>query len=187
MTTSIARLLVLLPCINHVLGCAWWYLGTVFIPEGFDGTRPDGWHRHSAIPSTNFLKDSFINTVNLQGYTTVNSSGGTDVFARWKHAPTDNASDIENTAGDMLRSHIEDVEIDVFMAGSGTTSETASSYIGDLDLENKIPTIYISGEWVPLSGPVPSVDKPAAFDSWVMYYQGLGVAALWPDRYDASS
>lgn len=186
MTTSIARLLVLLTCVNHMVGCSWWYLGTVFIPHGFDGTRSDAWHRHSAIPSTGFVEASNATvTVSDRPHDHEAFNSSTRAGYLPHQAPElDYELRLPFPSGSSDKQPIENVEVQLYLTDQETGEAPSSTgYVpGTIDADTKIPTIYIGGEWVPISGPVPNVDEPAAFDSWVMYYKGLGVEQLWPDR-----
>lgn len=180
---SILRLLFLLACTNHLAGCAWWYLGTVFIPDGFDGERSSDWARHASIPTIDFVDAT-------QEMDPAYLTSGRFAEPMWPNQsyPEGEVAAIPELLEQHIQSQLYSGELLYNQADPGISIpvtdaliETASYTLvmEDLDMEDKIPSIKLNGTWVPLAGAVPSVDEPAAFNSWVMYYQGLGVDALW--------
>lgn len=189
MAASILRLLMLLACMNHLVGCAWWYVGTVNIPPDFDGMVGSEWIQHAAIPTISLID-------NLDAHVASGTTPAERCSSSWLNAPPqaprvrEEHAKLNYSLGMDALTEIDylaqkySMSTDVLTAisGNGTALTANQVAVGAIDAESKIPSAYINGAWVPLTESVPSVDTPEAFDSWVMYHRGLGVPEIWRDR-----
>eukprot|EP00892_Ulva_mutabilis_P000969 jgi/Ulvmu1/10873/UM007_0049.1 len=191
MRTGVARLLVLMTCMNHLVGCAWWYLGTVNIPVSFDGCRSETWHTHSAIPTSMFIKavqapDAAVNVSEhvdgRQSIVNASTKAHKLLYGTPDQEPPPGVGINSEIINQQTLKHVELSSVLVTDLEAGEETADVQYAVGDVDLDSKIPTVYIGGAWVPVLGPVPNVDEPAAFDPWVMYYKGLGVEEVWPNK-----
>lgn len=164
---SIFRLLVFLACMNHLVACAWWYLGVVFIPADFDGSRSEDWIQHAAMPTLNLIEN-------------VSADPSHTASARLCN-PAWTSESLRTLHNSTLEPFVAPMDVTTSLQEEAEVPAAAFT-VGKIDSDGKIPSAEINGAWVPLTGPVPSMDEPAAFNSWVFYYQGLGVDILWPDR-----
>jgi hypothetical protein len=122
MANSIVRLLILLTCISHVVGCIWWYIGTVHLDL-------------DALPTYEESLEA-----------TDSAAQANDTY----HAPGRRRLMLEVKEG----------------------AVTIPSAVDE------------NGNIYQLVQPVYQPYGRAVEDSWVFYYQGLGVQDLWSDRYE---